>query len=313
MSMWKRIPVSAALVIGWLGLTTGGPTAQGPVPPSQAGPVVAASAEVFQAVSQFYGYDETAPLQAISVEKRDFPNYSREKIVFTGIQRSRVPGYLALPKKGTRPFPVVILIDGVGGSKDRWFTEDSWPRGPLVANGLTEAGIAVLALDARDHGERAAENDYQAPQFSARPADRDMIVQSIIEHRRAMDYLATRSEIDRDRIGVLGLSMGGIMTFALSGMDPRIKAAVAGVTPIRPMKETIAIPIAPMTFAPAIANTPILMLMGRTDSFYSEQDAQQLLALIKSPRKELQFYDSGHRLPPEYAARGVEWLKTYLK
>ena len=74
----------------------------------------------------------------------------------------------------------------------------------------------------------------------------------------------------------------------------------------------IAIPIAPQTFAGAIRTTPILMLMGRTDGFYSAADAQQLHDLIPSPQKSLVFFDSGHRLPPEYGPRAVEWLKTHL-
>lgn len=314
----------AMLVIG-VGVATGQvPAAQAPIPmqggapggprmPQNTSPVRLASPEVFEAVSQFYLYDRTTPLQAEVIAKQTFPTYTREKIAFAGYGGSRVPGYLALPTSGTGPFPVVVLIDGVSGSKENWFQVDSWPRGLLVTESLLASGIAVLALDARFHGERAAENGYRPPHFSAQPTDREMIQQSIVEHRRALDYLATRPEIDITRIGALGLSMGGIMTFALSSMDPRIKAAVAGLTPILLMKETIAIPIAPQTFAGAIRTTPILMLMGRTDGFYSVSDAQQLYDLIPSPRKELVFYDTGHRLPPEYADRAVAWLKNYLR
>lgn len=275
---------------------------QGAVPPEHSGPVVAASAEVLEAVRQFYSYDAALPLDPVTSGRREFSSYTREKVVFTGVPGVRVPGYLAWPKAATGPVPVVLLIDGVTGSKERWFTEDSWPNGTLVTNGLIEAGFAVLALDARYHGERAAENGYRAPQFSTRPGDRDMMVQSIIEHRRAMDYLATRPEVDANRIGSLGLSMGGIMTFALTTLDSRVKAGVAGVTPIRPMK------------VPAgNTATPFLMLMGRTDNFYSVEDAQQLFALIQSPVKELEVYESGHRLPAEYATRAVNWLRTHLK
>lgn len=245
--------------------------------------IKAASPEVFQAVRQFYEYNRKSPLQAQLIGKQDFPAFTREKIVFTGVQHSRVPAYLAIPKSGSAPFPVVILIDGIYGSKARWFEVDSWPRGSLVTNTLIESGIAVLALDARYHGERAAENDYQIPEdWSER---RDMVVQSVIEHRRAMDFLATRPEIDTTRIGLLGLSMGGMMTFALTSMDPRVKAAVAGVTPVGVLKEPISIPIAPQTFAGAITDTPILMLMGRRDGFYTVEEAQQLFNAIRASER----------------------------
>lgn len=276
-------------------------------------PVTLATPEVLHAVSQFYDYERAAPLRAETIARQEFPGYTREKVAFDGGRGSRVPGYLALPKAGRGPFPVVILIDGVGGTKERWFQEEGWPRGLLVTRALLDSGFAVLALDARYHGERAAENDFRAPQFSARPFDRTMIVESIIEHRRALDYLATRPELDTARVGVLGMSMGGVMTFALAGLEPRVKVAVAGVTPIAPMHEAAAIPIAPQTFAGAIRRTPVLMLMGRTDGWYSVAEAQQLFDLLPTPRKELVFYDVGHRLPPEYAAKAVGWLVAHLR
>jgi len=274
-------------------------------------PIRAASPEVFQAVSQFYEYDRKAPLQAEVIGKDETPGYRREKIVFTGIQRSRVPGYLALPKRGTGPFPVVMLIDGMAGSKDRWFQEDSWPRGTLVTSALVESGFAVLALDAPYHGERAAENDFRIPQATA--GQRDMMSRSIVEHRRAMDYLATRPEIDTSRVGALGVSGGGIVTFALAGMDPRIRAAVAGVTPVGMMRAPIAIPIAPHVFAGAITETPFLMIMGRKDFFYTVEEAQQLFETIRSPRKELILYEGDHRPLPEYAAQSAAWFRQHLK
>lgn len=44
---------------------------------------------------------------------------------------------------------------------------------------------------------------------------------------RSLDYLASRPEIDPDRIGCCGLSVGGFRSAHLGGLDPRIKAAVA--------------------------------------------------------------------------------------
>lgn len=274
-------------------------------------PIVAASPEVFHAVSQFYEYDRKAPLQAEVIGRNETPGYRREKIVFTGAQRSRVPGYLALPKQGQGPFPVVLLIDGLTGSKDRWFQEDSWPHGTLVTSALVEAGFAVLALDAPYHGERAAENDFRIPQELA--GLREMMSRSIVEHRRAIDYLATRAEVDTSRIGSLGLSGGGIVTFALAGLDSRVKAAVAGLTPVGMMRVPIAIPIAPHVFAGANSDTPFLMIMGRSDSFYTVEEAQRLFETIRSPRKELILYQGGHRPLPEYASQSAAWFRKHLK
>lgn len=46
------------------------------------------------------------------------------------------------------------------------------------------------------------------------------------EDRRALDYLASRPEVDAGRLGCAGLSGGGLRTIYLSGLDPRIRCAV---------------------------------------------------------------------------------------
>jgi len=55
------------------------------------------------------------------------------------------------------------------------------------------------------------------------------------EDRRSIDYLLTRSEVDAKRIGCGGLSMGGLRTIFLAGLDPRVRCAfcVGFMTTIR--------------------------------------------------------------------------------
>jgi dienelactone hydrolase len=281
--------------------------AQAAAPPA----IHAASPEVFQAIKAIYAYNSRASLQADTLTRQEFPAYTRQKVVFSGQGLTRVPGYLLLPKAGKPPFPVVILLHGITGSKEGWFEPEGWAYGTRLIDPLIAAGDAVMALDARYHGERGAESGYRIS-FDLNDI-RDLIVTTVIEHRRAMDYLATRAELDTARIGVLGLSMGGLETFALTAVDPRVKVAVAGVTPVGGVRDFTTVPVAPQTFAGAIKDTPILMLMGRSDEYYTVEEARQLFASIASPRKELVFYEGGHRMPPEYAAKAVGWLLDGLR
>ena len=273
-------------------------------------PVEGVSDEEREAVSHFLRYNNEAPLRAEVIEEEEFEAYTREKLVFTGVQNSRVPAYLAVPNNGAESYPVVMLLDGIYGSKVRWFEEGSWPRGAAVTDALIEEGFAVMALDVRYHGERAAENDYRIPDHSADM--RDMIVPSVREHRRAMDYLETRGEIDVERLGLLGLSMGGMMSFMLSSVEPRVTAAATGVTPAGGFSEEHDMPIAPQTYAGGNTRVPFLMMMGREDPFYTEEQARQLFDLIGTDEKELIFYDADHRLPAEYPADAVDWLVRYV-
>ncbi len=50
--------------------------------------------------------------------------------------------------------------------------------------------------------------------------------QMVISHRLAIDWIESRPELDATRIGVFGISMGGIKAALLSGVDPRIRASV---------------------------------------------------------------------------------------
>jgi dienelactone hydrolase len=140
-----------------------------------------------------------------------------------------------------------------------------------------------------------------------------MVLQTTVEHRRAIDYLATRPEIDAGRIGVLGLSMGGMITFALNACEPRVRASVAGVTPLNIWGPRELAVVSPFTFARGVGKRPFLMLMGRTDPSYSAAEAELLLEMIEGRPKQLLFYDSGHRLPEEYVARARQWFEDHLK
>jgi len=276
------------------------------------------SDEAYEAVLQFFQYDKELPMESRVVEREETQDYIREKVVFNGIRDSRVPGYLGLPKTASNPYPCILLIDGIGGSKARWWEDDSWPHGGLATKQLLAGGFAVLAIDAQYHGERISANDYENPaamlfKHKWYNRTREMTLQTTVEHRRAIDYLATRREIDVERIGLLGHSMGGIITFALNACEPRVKTSVACVTPLNIWEPREMAVTSPFNFARGIGKRPFLMLMGQSDAFYSAAEVKLLMELIEGNPKELSWYDSGHRLPQEYIAKALQWFERYLK
>jgi predicted alpha/beta-fold hydrolase len=50
--------------------------------------------------------------------------------------------------------------------------------------------------------------------------------QMVLDHRQVLDWIETRQELDRDKTGVFGVSMGGIKAALVAALDPRIKASV---------------------------------------------------------------------------------------
>jgi dienelactone hydrolase len=185
---------------------------------------------------------------------------------------------------------------------------------------LLAEGLAVLALDAQCHGDRIASNEfspvnhYRDPALGEAPrkgyfTQQDIYVQTVRDYRRAIDYLQSRGEISKDRIGVLGYSMGGTQTFSLVGVDPRIRAAVAVAVPAEKNKFS---PIAPQNFVSGIAARPFLTIIGRRDELCPLEHAQALQRLLPEATSRQILYDAPHKLPADWVPHAVEWLKKYL-
>jgi cephalosporin-C deacetylase-like acetyl esterase len=128
-----------------------------------------------------------------------------------------VPALLILPKQPREEkLPCVILMHGLGGDK-RMFQ--------MLWGALTKAGYALFAIDAQYHGERKPSDDI--PFFGMYPyRARDALIQTVIDLRRGVDYLQTRKDIDPNRIGYIGASMGGIIGAMFAGVDERVKAPI---------------------------------------------------------------------------------------
>ena len=112
-----------------------------------------------------------------------------------------------VPACGSRgKAPVVILTDGLDGTKEEMF---------YVAKALSERGIACLAFDGPGQGAT-----LRLRRLSARH-DSEAAVGKVC------DYLETRDDIDASRIGLIGVSLGGYYAPRAAAFEKRIKACVA--------------------------------------------------------------------------------------
>ncbi|MCA9040242.1 MAG: alpha/beta fold hydrolase [Planctomycetaceae bacterium] len=277
--------------------------------------------EVHELCLEFLEYNSKIPLDAriVARQEEDESGTIKEKVVFRGTQGFWCSAYLEMPAKVDKQLPLVLLLHGWSGSKESWWKDGGYLSGGQVRKGLLEAGYAVFAMDAQAHGDRIAVNDY-SPVNVYNPTEgeprlnyfelQEIYVQTVRDYRRALDYLTQREELDAERIGLVGYSMGGTHSFMLTGADQRIKATVCCVVPKSSAYGVTF--IAPESFVPALKDRPFLMLMGKTDPLCPEANAKALMALMTEQHHQMMLFDSGHKLPVDYVPYAVDWIKTHL-
>jgi dienelactone hydrolase len=266
--------------------------------------------EAFAVMTRWFDYEPTPSAMRVDA-MRETANGRLYKVVFNGIGTRRVPAHLELPLHGTAPYPCVILVHGMSRSKELWWSFGTTTEGKHKDR-LVAEGFAVIGLDLPLHGERAAENDFLNPatllQVGAESRLRDLFTGSVVEHRRAIDALWARTDIDSSRIGVLGYGFGGAIAFALAAVEPRLRATVACVPPT--VRDALSVR-ATQNYAPRI-HSPFLMLMAANSHTSSAADAEQLRALLAAAPAELKVYTSDDRLPIWYMGDAVGWFVTHL-
>ncbi|MCC2672419.1 MAG: hypothetical protein K0Q72_4891 [Armatimonadetes bacterium] len=151
--------------------------------------------------------------------------FIREKVFFQSEPGQRVAMLVVRPRDAApRKRPVVVLLHGTRGRKEGM---EPW----LVD--LAQRGFVACATDARWHGELAA-GDYEEAIIRAYRTGQGhpWLYETVTDTIAALDYLQTRPDVDGDRIGMLGISMGGMNTYLTAAVDPRVKVAVPciGVT-----------------------------------------------------------------------------------
>ena len=145
--------------------------------------------------------------------------------------------YLILRRPaGKGPFPVVLVQHFMGSHKDDFVIQS-------LVTLLSGRGFLAAAIDGRHRGERAKESGVDlmaAVRETLRTGrGRPWLIDTVFDMSRAVDLLASRDDVDPERIGVTGMSEGGIETWMLAAIDQRVAVAVpiVGVTRLRTILE----------------------------------------------------------------------------
>jgi dienelactone hydrolase len=184
-----------------------------------------------------------SPLQVRVLEKKDFQNYTREKILFQSRENLTVFGYLLLPKNRPQSVPAIVCLPGHGRGCDDIVGIDENGKQRETKTGyardfalqVVEQGYAAFAIEQLAFGCRRddAARKKGGGQSSCQPAagaallfGQTMIGWRVWDVMRAIDYFQTRPEIDHSRIATLGISGGGTVSLFSAALDQRIKIGV---------------------------------------------------------------------------------------
>jgi hypothetical protein len=169
---------------------------------------------------------QAAKPKLLSTEKHE--GYTLERLVLDLNGIERVPALLLIPDKRQSPAPGLLYIHWHGGMYG--LGKEQLLRGvdaqPAYAPVCVEKGLVTLAIDSWCFGERKHEDDGKQGEEDTFKLmlwkGQVLFGMMMFDELRALDYLASRPEVDRQRLGALGMSMGATKAWWLAALDPRI-------------------------------------------------------------------------------------------
>ena len=192
-----------------------------PLSPAEWNATVAGRREMWREMLGLSPLPPRTPLAATVTGTLDRGDYVVEKVHFQCIPGAYVIGNIYRPAKIEGRLPAVLYLCGHSQGKvnptyqanPRWFGQH---------------GYVALVLDPIQLGESQGfhhgtyrEGRWDWPSRGYTPAGTE-----VWNAMRALDYLETRPDVDAERMGVTGLSGGGVISWCLGAADERVKVVV---------------------------------------------------------------------------------------
>ena len=213
--------------------------------------------------------------------------------------------------------PGIVLMHGWGQS-----SQNLYPLIPL----LHQAGLAVLAIDARNHGDSDKSNQSSLLQFAE-------------DINTGLDWLANRPEIKNKQLMILGHSIGAAAGLLVSSTDTRIRGVISissfahSVTHLRRVLKNLHIPYWPLGWAiirykqfsqgfdfdqvapvntVSKISTHILLTHAEDDTVVPISDALTIYEKCQQNRDQLLILSKGGHLPIRALLKQNKALKSFI-
>lgn len=285
-----------------------------------------AQAKSIGELRQMFDYDQSLPLDVRETGVEDRNGVRIHDISYESTKGGRVTAYLVVPSDNRQKLAGVIFMHPRPGSRKNFLDE---------ALSLAKAGAASLLIDAPF--SRAGESKREFDSTVTKPeVDRDIYIQTVVDLRRGVDLLLSRSDVDPKRLGFVGHSYGAHTGAILAGVEKRIKAYVimAGAPSLTEFLRTSTLPaivktrdsltkeqrenyfntladVDPINYIGHVAPAALFFQFGKTDGYPTEQNAKLYSEKASKP-KLVRFYDAGHALNDEAKRDRAAWFKEQI-
>jgi predicted esterase len=279
----------------------------------------------FGAAIHLFDYERSQPLDTQDRVIEENGDFAIHDVSYASPKGGRVSAYLVVPKeKG--PFAGVLFGHYGLGTRSEFI-----PEAKLYAKSGAVSLIPDYPWD-RSQPWRKWVDNFDKPEL-----DRKAYIQAVIDLRRGIDLLLSRSDVDSKRLAYVGHSIGAQWGSILSAVDQRMRAVVlmAGVAELgdlflrssdpglidlrknqppgqlerycQSMRELDAV-----RFLGHSAATELLLQFANFERYFDNTSMQHYIDTASQPKKVLR-YDSGHELNDPQALRDrYAWLVTEI-
>jgi dienelactone hydrolase len=281
----------------------------------------------------FYEYPSTRPTFTVRLaEVRE--RYLIYSVTYPSLVRTEypvnneVPAFYYQPRRNGK-VPAIVMLHSYG-------TRGADVERKLCGH-LADRGIACILPFLPYHYVRTPRGHESGALMISADVDRTIqaVRQAMIDMRVAVDWLQARPEVDPHRIGIVGVSLGGILAHLAMGIEKRFIAGVSvlgggevadlmwtspimalvrrdleakGVT-LSELRRRLRV-IEPMTYAGLNRPRHVLMIDGRYDLVVPPQSARAMWRALGEP--PLVWLDTGHYGATLVSSQLAELVSAYL-
>jgi dienelactone hydrolase len=289
------------------------------------------------------------PLAVTNLATWDCGDYLQEFVAIQSSQGQSTPAYVLTPKGANKPRPALVAIHGHGGNF-------LWGKSKITASRrgnptygygirLVRQGYVVLAPDLPGFEDLSFSGTIRQGPWNS-DVERllfgnlllngaTLLGWNLLELSLAVDYLETRDDVDKEKIGVIGHSMGGTLAPLLALFDGRVRA-IAASCGVGTWKTLLSRHIIHnfSCYVPgllqqvgdldvllaALAPCPFMIIAGEMDDNFPVDGVRQLGAALEAPYTalkasdalEVQIDDEGHHFHEGRQQVAVAFLERWL-